>query len=118
MQSISASKSLLLAVQHHESGRLPEAEAMYHQILQNDPDHPDALHLLGVIAHQAGKNEEAVNLIEEIEYKENRLVMFLNTPNSIHGVSKRSKTNCYRKYVNIIGEFNFDLFNFRQFLEK
>ena len=56
--------------------------------------------------------------IEEIEYKQNRLVMFLNTPFSIHGVSKRSKTVFYRKYVNIIGEFNFELFNFRNFLEK
>ena len=46
--------------------------------------------------------EENVNLIEEIEYKENRLVMFLNTPLSIHGVTKRSKTDFYRKYVNII----------------
>ena len=62
--------------------------------------------------------KEKVNLIEEIEYKENRLVMFLNTPKSIHGVSKRGKTNHYRKYINIIGEFNFELFNFRQFLEK
>ena len=62
--------------------------------------------------------KETVNLVEEIEYKENRLVMFLNTPNSIHGVSKRSKTDYYRKYINIIGEFNFELFDFRQFLEK
>ena len=62
--------------------------------------------------------KEKVNLIEEIEYKENRLVMFLNTPKSIHGVSKRGETNHYRKYINIIGEFNFELFNFRQFLEK
>ena len=62
--------------------------------------------------------ENKVNLIEEIEYKENRLVMFLNTPFSIHGVSKRSKTVFYRKYINIIGEFNFELFNFRNFLEK
>ena len=62
--------------------------------------------------------KEKVNIIEEIEYKENRLVMFLNTPNSIHGVSKRSRTDYYRKYINIIGEFNFELFNFRQFLEK
>jgi len=61
---------------------------------------------------------ENINLIEEIEYKENRLVMFLNTPSSLHGVTKRSKTNYYRKYINIIGEFNFELFNFRQFLEK
>ncbi|MDC3156824.1 2OG-Fe(II) oxygenase, partial [Pelagibacteraceae bacterium] len=62
--------------------------------------------------------EENVNLIEEIEYKKNRLVMFLNSPYSIHGVTKRSKTNFYRKYINIIGEFNFELFNYRNFLEK
>ncbi len=62
--------------------------------------------------------EEKVNLIEEIEYKQNRLVMFLNSPYSIHGVTKRSKTNFYRKYMNIIGEFNFELFNYRNFLEK
>ena len=62
--------------------------------------------------------ENNVNLIEEIEYKKNRLVMFLNSPYSIHGVTKRSKTNFYRKYINIIGEFNFELFNYRAFLEK
>ena len=62
--------------------------------------------------------EEKVNLIEEIEYKQNRLVMFLNSPFSIHGVTKRTKTNFYRKYINIIGEFNFELFNYRNFLEK
>ena len=45
---------------------------------------------------------ENISLIEEIEYKQNRLVMFLNSPRSIHGVTKRSKTNFYRKYVNII----------------
>lgn len=62
--------------------------------------------------------EENVNLIEEIEYKQNRLVVFLNSPLSIHGVTKRSKTNSYRKYMNIIGEFNNELFDFRPFLEK
>jgi len=62
--------------------------------------------------------EEKVNLVEEIEYKKNRLVMFLNSPYSLHGVSKRSKTGYYRKYINIIGEFNFELFNYRSFLEK
>jgi len=61
---------------------------------------------------------EKVNLIEEIEYKKNRLVMFLNSPYSLHGVSKRNKTNYYRKYINIIGEYNFELFNYRNFLEK
>ena len=55
---------------------------------------------------------------KEIEYKKNRLVMFLNSPYSLHGVTKRSKTTYYRKYINIIGEFNFELFNYRNFLEK
>ena len=62
--------------------------------------------------------DKIIYLIEEIEYKKNRLVMFLNSPYSIHGVTKRSKTNYYRKYINIIGEFNFELFNYRNFLEK
>jgi len=62
--------------------------------------------------------EEKVTLIEEIEYRENRLAVFLNSPLSIHGVTKRSKTDFYRRYVNIIGEFNNELFDFRPFLEK
>lgn len=62
--------------------------------------------------------EENVKLIEEIEYKQNRLAVFLNSPYSIHGVTKRSKTNHYRKYMNIIGEFNKELFDYRPFLEK
>ncbi len=62
--------------------------------------------------------EEKVTLVEEIEYKANRLVVFLNSPYSIHGVTKRSKTKFYRKYMNIIGEFNNELFDFRPFLEK
>jgi len=62
--------------------------------------------------------DDKINLIEEIEYKKNRLVMFLNSPYSLHGVTKRSKTTNYRKYINIIGEFNFELFNYRNFLEK
>lgn len=62
--------------------------------------------------------DEKVNLIDEIEYRKNRLVVFLNSPLSIHGVTKRSKTNSYRKYMNIIGEFNRELFDFRPFLEK
>ena len=52
-----------LAVQHHTAGELPKAEGIYHQILQADPNHPVALHLLGVIAHQEGKNDSAVDFI-------------------------------------------------------
>lgn len=56
-------ETLQTALTHHQAGRLAEAEALYRQILQAQPDHPDALHLLGVIAHQGGKHDVAVEYI-------------------------------------------------------
>jgi len=54
-----------LALQHHIAGDLSKAENIYQQILQTDPNCPDALHLLGVISHQAGKRNRAVDLIKK-----------------------------------------------------
>ena len=51
------------AVKCHQGGNLPEAEKLYCQILQSNPLHTDALHLLGVLAHQVGRNEIAVDYI-------------------------------------------------------
>ena len=43
----------------HQAGRLNEAEGLYRQILAVDPDHVEGLHLLGVVAHQGGRNASA-----------------------------------------------------------
>ena len=48
------SDTLALAVEHHRAGRLQAAERIYRQILAIEPEHVDALHLLGVAAQQAG----------------------------------------------------------------
>jgi predicted TPR repeat methyltransferase len=40
------------------------AEDIYGTILEVAPDHPDALHFSGVLAHQRGRSDEAVALIE------------------------------------------------------
>ena len=58
-------QALEMAVAHHQAGRLPQAESLYRQILENEPDHAIALHLLGVIAHQFGKSDRAVGLIQK-----------------------------------------------------
>jgi Flp pilus assembly protein TadD len=52
-----------LAVQHHQAGRLVEAESLYRQILALQPGHAESLHLLGVIAHQRGQHLAALELI-------------------------------------------------------
>jgi predicted O-linked N-acetylglucosamine transferase (SPINDLY family) len=51
------------AFAHHQAGRLREAAALYQQILAAEPDHADALHLLGVVAHQSRQHDQAVDLI-------------------------------------------------------
>ena len=52
------------ALKHHQRGHFEEAEKIYLEILQSQPDHPDALHLLGVIAAQRAQPGKAVELIE------------------------------------------------------
>ena len=56
-------QALDLAVQRHQAGDLAAAEALYRQILAAQPNHADALHLLGEIAYQMGQNETAAQLI-------------------------------------------------------
>jgi tetratricopeptide (TPR) repeat protein len=51
------------AIAHHQRGGLEQASRIYQRILGSDPDHPDALHLLGVVSHQRGEHARAVDLI-------------------------------------------------------
>ena len=51
------------AIGLHQAGNLIEAEKHYREVLSLDPRHSDAIHYLGVIAHQTGKNDIAVALI-------------------------------------------------------
>jgi tetratricopeptide (TPR) repeat protein len=51
------------AIQHHQAGRLQAAEQIYRQILAAEPSHADAWHLLGLLAHQAGKQDKAIEYI-------------------------------------------------------
>jgi len=53
------------ALAHHQAGRLAEAEALYRKILGKAPGNPGALHMLGVLAAQVGRNDLAVELISK-----------------------------------------------------
>ena len=48
----------------HRDGRLAEAEQMYRQALRWQPDQPDAYHLLGLLAAQLNRPDEALPLFE------------------------------------------------------
>jgi predicted O-linked N-acetylglucosamine transferase (SPINDLY family) len=63
MSDSAIQRSMQLALEHHQAGRLAEAEAIYRQVIAEFPDHADALHLLGVLAGQAGHADRAIDLI-------------------------------------------------------
>jgi tetratricopeptide (TPR) repeat protein/glycosyltransferase involved in cell wall biosynthesis len=58
-------RALSLAVEHHQAGRLSEAERIYRNLLRTHPTLPDALHLLGLVAHQTGKQDEALDSVRK-----------------------------------------------------
>lgn len=58
-----AARLLMTAVQAHEANDLARARSLYESVLALAPEQADALHLLGVIADQQGRHEDAVALI-------------------------------------------------------
>lgn len=44
---------------------------------------------------------EHIEEVDRVRYQANSLVIFLNTSDSIHGVSKRDNASVFRRYVNI-----------------
>ena len=56
---------LRVAVEHHQAGRLAEAEALYRRVLETHPGNGQVLNLLGLVAHQSGRHKEAVAVITE-----------------------------------------------------
>jgi protein O-GlcNAc transferase len=66
------------ALADHQAGRLNEAEQLYRRALQLDPGHVDALHFLGVLSHQRGGHDLAVELIGKAIARNDRVPSFHN----------------------------------------
>jgi len=63
MSQMTIQQALQMAFQHHQAGRLREAEPIYRQILSVQPDHPDVLHLMGILSSQAGRADVSVEFL-------------------------------------------------------
>ncbi len=64
-QVLDVDAELAKAVRYHQEGLLPKAGKIYQEILDWCPNHADALHLAGLLAHQAGDDKNAVELIKK-----------------------------------------------------
>jgi tetratricopeptide (TPR) repeat protein len=54
-----------LALEKHQQGFLDQAAQLYLKVLSRGPEHADALHLLGVVAHQQGRHAQAIEVIRQ-----------------------------------------------------
>lgn len=62
-KEISLADAIRFAQHLQRAEKLDDAEAIYQQILKVLPDEPNALHFLGLLRHQQGRNDEALALI-------------------------------------------------------
>jgi tetratricopeptide (TPR) repeat protein len=54
---------LTTAIEMHRSGQLGPASQLYQKVLAREQENAEALHLLGVLNHQQGHNDRAIELI-------------------------------------------------------
>jgi len=91
------------AIQYHQSGQLQKAEEIYKKILRINPNHPDSLHLLGVLAYQVGKIDAAVTLISKaIQINPDNPSFYNNFGNVLKEQGKFSEAvSCYQKALKL-----------------
>jgi tetratricopeptide (TPR) repeat protein len=105
----------------HAAGRLAEAEQMYRQILGAAPRHADSLHMLGLLALQAGQAQAAIALIDQaIALHPSAALCHVNRAASLHALGRsaealaacrealRHKRNCAEAYQ-ALGRIESDL---------
>jgi tetratricopeptide (TPR) repeat protein len=97
------SEALATAIQHHQAGRLQAAGQIYRRILALQPNHADAMHLLGVIAHQLGKHGIAVGYIgRAIELRGTEAVFHNNLAAAYCALRRISEAVvCYRRALEL-----------------
>ena len=63
-RAVSLDEAISIAIQLQQSEQWVAAGEIYRSVLEVKPDHAGALHYSGVLAHQEGRSEQAVALIE------------------------------------------------------
>lgn len=61
--NFSIAQMLAHAIEAHRSGQVQQAETLYRQIIAQQPDHPDALQMLGILCSQRGAHTNAEHFL-------------------------------------------------------
>lgn len=64
-RELTVEEAIQVAILLQKNDQLVEADAVYRRVLEMAPNHPDALHYSGVLAHQQGRIDDAIRLVEK-----------------------------------------------------
>ena len=100
-------EALAIGLQHHRLGQMQLAEQIYLQIIAVEPNHADAIHLLGVIARQMGKYEVAVETIGRAIRLNGKVAAYHNNlGNALKDQGKLDEAAaCYRRALELKSEY-------------
>src|SRR5271170_2345360 len=103
MAKIPIERAVEIALEQHQSGNFARAEALYLEILRQDPGNIDAIHLLGVLATQGKNPEAAVQLIgAAIRKKPDSAIFHYNLAEALHALKRNEEAVAeYRRAVEL-----------------
>ncbi|NJL58350.1 MAG: tetratricopeptide repeat protein [Desulfobacteraceae bacterium] len=86
-------------ITYQQSGNMTEAAECYRRILAYDPDHPDALQMLGVAEHFFGNEESSLKLLRRsIEINPKNPIYYSNVGNTLRELGQlEDALAAYRK---------------------
>lgn len=92
-----------IAVQHHQAGRLVEAQEICRQVLAAHPVDANVLHLLGLVESQLGELDIAVSRLEQARRLQPANPFLLNTLGSTYGMLGRNQEaeKCLRRALSL-----------------
>jgi predicted O-linked N-acetylglucosamine transferase (SPINDLY family) len=102
--STKAAEQFEAAVWHHQAGRLAEADACYRRTLAAQPNHPDAMYQLGLIARQIGRADVAVELLgKAIRLKRTDPLYFLYHATTLQELGRHAEAlSSYDKALTLV----------------
>jgi protein O-GlcNAc transferase len=104
------------ALQHHQRGQLRQAEDLCRQVLQAEPRHAPAWHMLGLLARQAGRTDLAVEYLgQAVRILPDSAPALNNLGNFLREQGKLEKADdCLRQALRLMhgsAEVNYNLAN-------
>jgi predicted O-linked N-acetylglucosamine transferase (SPINDLY family) len=108
-----------IAMQYHQMGDFSQAETFYRRILQHEPNHPDALHFLGILFYQQEQYETAIELVTKaIKHCPTASAMYCNLGLVFQALGKLDASiENYQKAISLQPDYSEAYFNLANALQ-